>query len=312
MTDRMWLSPFTTLLRLYVDRTQAIADSLKLRTILASVIRENYILQLDDHTTSLDVLVVTLQPSNDWKASDKLFEFFDNCVLRLVRKPVHYYDALSDLVARSDGSHKIIDAHVDLLLMAIVEQWPFMAKATDDLTITNVATWLTRYLELSWLRSQDIDKANRNGQSKNILAHMRDQIKNGVNDEACCSILGRALSDPPELGLSIELVKSEGTNENQVIQSPTAKEESHLPEASVYQVPEGPPEEHEDHPELQRWTHEDTSDAISDGAIGQLLLCHCSKYPEIRQQAMTNIGTFMAKLRVSKSIRAFVKWANTV
>lgn len=308
----MSFSPFTTLLRLYVDRTQAIPDSLKLRTILASVIRENYILQLDDHMTSLDVLVVTLQPSNDWKASDKLFEFFDNCVLRLVRKPVHYYDGLSDLVARSDGSHKIVDAHVDLLLMAIVEQWPFMVKAADDLTITNVATWLTRYVELSWLRSRDIDKADRNGPSKNVLAHIRDQIKIGVNDEACCCVLDRALSNPPELGLSIELVKSAGIDENQVIQSPTAKEESHLPEAWVYQVPEGPPEEHEDHPELYRWTHEDTSDAIDDGAIGQLLLCLCSKYPEIRQQAMKNIGTFMVKLRVSESMRAFVKRANKI
>jgi len=308
MIEKMGLSPLTTLLKLHVNRRQAHFGSRQLGTLLASVFQDSHLLDSVNCMLSLDVLVLTLQNSDKWKASHTVFEFLDNCILRLVRKPVHYYDAFSNLVTNLDGAVKTTDTHVDLLLIAIMEQWPFLVKVADLSTVTNVATWLVRYLEFSWLRLRDMYEARLHRESTEVLTQIRDQIKVAINDKACHSMLERTLSDPRELGLSIEWAIFTGTNKQKRDEKPISQDEAHQPEPRVNQIPPGPPEEHEDHPGLNRWTREDNMDAINDGAIEELLLCLCSKYGEIRQQAMTSVGTFMAKLEVRRSAQILPQW----
>jgi len=303
LTEQMWLSPFTTLLKLYVDRRQVHTDSRQLRTLLVSVVQEHQFLDFSDGMLSLDVLVLTLQDSDQWKASNTVFEFLDNCILRLVRKPVHYYDTFSDLVATTSGAMETNDTDIDLLMIAIMEQWPFLAKFADEESVTNVATWLVRYIESSWLRMRNKDEARLHHGFLGVLAQIRDKIAILVNNEACRSMLNRTLSDPPELGLSIESATDISISEQERDEKPRSRVESREPEPCVNQVPPGPPEEHEDHPGLNRWTRENILDAISDGAIEELLLCLCSKYAEIRQQASASIGTFMAKLEVRRNMQ---------
>lgn len=302
-TEKMWLSPFTTLLKLHIDRRQAHSDSRQLRNLLVSVVQERQFLDSSNGMLSLDVLAFALQDSDKWKASNTVFEFLDNCILRLVRKPVHYYDKFSDLIATTAGAIGPTDTRIDLLLIAIMEQWPFLVKAVDEATVTNVATWLLRYIELSWLRIRNKDEARLHRSFTGVLAQIRDQITITVNDKACRSMLNRTLSDPPELGLSIESTTFTDFSEQKRDEIPRSRDESRQPEPYITQVPPGPPEEHEDHPGLNRWTREDILDAISDGAIEELLLCLCSKYVEIRKQAMTSIGTFMAKLEVRRNMQ---------
>ncbi len=247
---------------------------------------------------SLEVLVLTLHDSEKWKASSKVFEFLDNCILRVVRKSVHYYDTFSNIVATTAGANETADTHIDLLLITVVEQWPFLVKSADEAAVTNVATWLVRYIELSSLRirTKDDDRLYRG--CTRVLALIRDQISVAVNDEACRNMLDRTLNDPPELGLSIKSATLDSISEQELEVKPTSQGESREPEPCVNQVPPGPPEETEDHPGLNRWTRKDVMDAISDGAIEELFLCLCSEYAEIRQQAIASVGTFMAKLEV--------------
>lgn len=303
LIEQMWLSPFTTLLKLYIDRRQAHSDSRQLRTLLVSVVRERQFLDPSDGMLSLDVLAFTLQDSDTWKATTTVFEFLDNCILRLVRKPVQYYDTFSDVVATTAGAIETTDTHIDLLLIAIMEQWPFLIKVADEATVTNVATWLIRYMESSWLRIRNKNEATLHRSFTGVLAQIRDQITFAVNDEACRSILNRTLSESLELGSSIELATFTGINEQKWDEKPRSGDESRQPKHCVNLVPPGPPEEDEDHPGLDRWTREDILDAISDGAIEELLLCLCSRYAEIRQQAMASVGTFMAKLEVRRNLQ---------
>lgn len=281
-----------------------------MRTLLVSTIEESQVLDCSNSRLSLDVLAFTLQDSENWKAASAVYEFLDECVIRFVRKPVHYYDALSSLVGTADSANEMTDVHIDLLLVAIMEQWPFLVIAPDRSTTASVATWLVRYLEMSWLRVRNEKEAGLDRGS--VIRQIRDHIKTATKDKICRSLFKRTLNDPSELGLSLELVTSTiRKNEQDQVEKPTSAVESDQSQPCVVFAPSGPPQEHEDHPGLNRWTREDISDAISDGAVEELLLCLCSKYKEIRHQAITSVGAFMAKLEVRKIMRTR-RWTLTI
>ena len=288
------------LLRLYIDSTPAKVGSAQLETQLSLLAEASHVLVSDDRTPSVNTLLLSLQGSAGWTPVGAVFEFLDNCILRVVRKPVRYHDLRTRMVSSPESTVEPSQSHIDLLLFAIIEQWPFCLKNEDPKTIMNISIWLLRYIELTDLRIRGTNDMNVDSEASKTLAQIRDQLKIDVTDEVYRSELGKALTGAIEFGAPVSNAAPSGFFEG--VPSVDAKSASHTSwkEPSIDPVPPGPPQEPVDHPGLIRWTHEDLQSAIIDGAIEELLLCLCSQYQDIRRQAGTNVGTFLAKLKASK------------
>lgn len=294
----MWLSPFTMLLRLYLDRMRSDTRSEQLKTLLKTVIRDSQVLRLDSSMSSLDTLVLSLQDSKDRKSSGQVLGFLDDCILRVVRKPVHYYDALANIIATAQLDLNPGDCQVDLLLIAILDQWPFLVKSADALTVTNVSKWLVRFIEVMNLRKGHDEAQPLRGKTSRLLLEICDLLKAEVQDTSCRTIFEKALKERPGLESFDALVAVDAINEARHISRPAGSHLDTHPKPPEIYLPPGPPEEHGDHLDLYQWTRHEVQDAISEGHVKGLLLCLCSRHAEIRKQGLTGARAFMMRLEV--------------
>lgn len=246
---------------------------------------------MQQHTEkpSLDALLDSLVDNGSWHASDTVFQFLDNCIVRYVRKPLKYYDDSAKL--DGDAAPTVdqpADQPISLLLVVLMEQWPFLVKVEQPFSLLNVAEWLVRFL----------DNLKFIGEDSKKLAKIRDQIRSQVKDKECRGILNKALKGTrdPVTSHNQEPVYLGGLGRgNEPWPSEPATKD---PLLMMSQSPTGPPKENENHPELTRWTQQDVSDAVEDGTIGQLILCLCSTYEEIRKQAFGNLFRLLVKVQV--------------
>lgn len=297
MAESMRLSPFTMVLRLYLDRVGAGAISEQLGTLLNAVATESQILRSNTSRPSLDGLVLSLQDSEDWKASCRVFEFLDHCILHLVRRPVHYYDILVELIAAAKLDVNPGDYQVDLLLIAIMDQWRFMVESADAPTVTNVSIWLVRFIEnMNLTNDYHEETPVRDGTTK-LLSQIHDRLKPGIQDVYCRAMFERVLEERSVVGTLRQLVSAKTINEtgqlSRLVDSPLE-----APPKLEVALPSGPEEEQEDHPGLHQLTRYEVQEAISEGHVKALILCLCSKHVGIRKQALTGVRAFMTRLKV--------------
>ena len=288
----MPLSPFTTILRLHVNAAKNAQGNIQ--ELLQSVVENHAILQHDTKISAFDALVASLKADGEWQATSSLYAFLDNCILRLVRKTIKYYGDVKELTdsvmfETTDNQRKPIS----LLLMVILEQWSFFVEAAPASELANVTSWIARYMEYLQCIGEDIA----------LLQNVGNQLGDKIKDEHTRSMLKAVFEKEANVD-AIALLRGR----LHTVESPKSNDsglEGHLQVSADnitepdLDLPYGPPEEAEDHPELSRWMKQEISDAIEDGAMGKLLLCLCSKHEEVRKQALVAIRSFMAKLEVS-------------
>lgn len=284
----MLLSPFTTLLRLHVVSPNVYMEG-HVEALLRSIIEETTILNQDVNYHRLGILVLSLQDCANAQASDSFFEFIDNCLLRCSRKPVKYYDDLTALVSaiRPSVGVEVNDCKIDLLLITILDQWPFLVKSAATIIIEAATSWLVRYMGLLM----------HTGSNMIVLSNIRDQFMNQVTSRKNRSLLEGALKEPAESSMQRDLRET-----NKFIQDKSANLVVHLPKSRPdspehFSIPELPAEG-EDYPVLRKWIQKETPEAIIDGEVGQLILCLCSKHEEIRKQAIVALRSFSGGLEV--------------
>ena len=273
----------------------------KYSEVVQSIAIEN---QLLNSRHSLNALNLSLQDFGSWKASDNVFEFLDNCILRLVRNLIHYYDLASSLVLPKEHRVDSSDIRIDLLLVAVMEQWHFLAKSVDSATLQNVSLWLIRYIAAVRL-TLSYDGGDMDGSgTADLLSQIKTRIRTKTEDKSCRRIFRSGWEDPLEFGISKQAMEVAAANIEETVRQLGTQTQPETPEISANLVPSGPPQEDEDHPGLNRWSRADIGDAISEGAIGDLFLCLCSQYVEIRKQALSSVEALMRKLEVSYGLNS--------
>ena len=83
------LSPFTTLLKAYISH-DGLGKSSQMRRILSTVTSGNIFIGFQGHHDALDILCLSLRIS-EMQDREEVYTFLDNCILRLVRRPVVYF-----------------------------------------------------------------------------------------------------------------------------------------------------------------------------------------------------------------------------
>ena len=286
------------LLRFLIDQIRLKHQIEELGLLLTTVATESHVLRSYTSTASLNNLVLSLRDSEEWKATDRVFEFLDHCISHLVRKPIHYYDVLAELIASAELHINPRFCQVDLLLVTIVDQWRFLVESADTPTVTHVSEWLVRYMEVINLENGYVQRGAIGDETTRLLSRLRDQLKSRIQDTTCRAILETALEDRRELGGLEQLVATNTISEAGHILRLTNPPLKTHPKQEIG-LPAGPPEEHEDHPGLHQWTGHEVQDAISEGHVKALILCLCSKYVGIRKQALAEVRGFMTRLQVS-------------
>ncbi|KAI9836551.1 MAG: hypothetical protein M1819_001183 [Sarea resinae] len=289
--ESLQFSPFIVLLKLCVNTPKGVSK-LQLQELLHAITLENGVLQQETKPSSLAALLSSLETTKAASESAAVFGFLENCVGRLVRKPVSYSDQLDsvrDSAKVRKNSKK--DLPVSLLILALNEQLEFVAKkeSTDG---TTIATWLARYLGYS----------KQIGEDSAVLKVIRDAMISVFPQKGYQSILKKAFKHEdanlvPSSKPSADEISTDGAPKSQ--RTPRTGDEPVDDTTEMIEMMESPPAEDENHRGLNRWTQKDVQEAVEDNDVGQLIICLCSKHFDIRKQALANVQRLMEKLTTS-------------
>ena len=255
-------SPFTVLLQLSTRESSSALLKNGLEHLLRNIAYDSGLLQSRTKQSAFGALGASLSAHEEWAPSDATFNFVDECIGRLVRKPVKYMDDLDELQPIADGDS---ERTLSLLVMVCLEQAPFTSrmKAPEQ---QEILMWMSRFFAA----------LENVGEDEAILKAARTQLKAQKLELPNVSA-GDVLI--PEVGDQKETSKptdSLSANDHDITNT----------HDSSFALTEAP-DESENRPELRKWQNLDVEEAIQDGIAGRLAVCLCSKYPEIRKQGLT-------------------------
>lgn len=203
--------------------------------------------------------------------------FLDNCITRLIKKPVFYLDLAESLV--SSGQENL-----SLLVSVISEQWPFVIKSGQPDKQTAISSLISRLLGLLHVAGED----------EEALMRVFDSVIDSTENRKARSALKNAFKHA-------KLAVDKDGNDRKLITavvSPTFESQVQRPRVNLTEIFGELPVESESHPVLNRWEREEIELALEKGHIGELMFSLCSEYEEIRRQAGAAIPRFMVKIRV--------------
>src|SRR6266480_4914374 len=285
-------TPFLTLAKLAgmnLARSGAIGSS-ELEEILKSTVRECGLLDTTRHYRALHVFLRSVGEVKDEKG---VLDFLDDCLQRAVRRPIKYED---DLDALTVWVHSKIPPHtirVSLLMMTLIEQWPFVEKVRKD-ALHGIAAWLRLF----------IYSLCQIGEDRAIHVALVDRLVLATTDKKAKNILestlttfkdGRKFCIPPEIA-----------DESKATATTTTTTATAEPVSAIQVVPSTfsistfqPPPEDNKHTALTKWSTKDITTTIEEGHLSALIPLLSSTTLSIRRQALTALGRFASKLHDS-------------
>lgn len=263
-------SSFTSILKVLAEGLNN-DTSQEIRNLLTEVLIFDHILR-DSHA-SFSSLVSSFGDSGPEDLHSQL-TFFDNCVCRGAKRPVHYVELVESWHKGSYGSFSP-------LVAIIVEQWPFVTKAGNTATEAAVGAWISRLLGL----------LKQAGENAKALKAARDKLREATGDKKTKSLLKKSLKVS-------EVTDMEG-GEEESTQKASAISSTKKQDVDLDAMFGSLPAESDTHNELRKWEKDEIDVAVEQGRIAELMLGLCSQHEEVRRQAYANITRFMAKLRVS-------------
>ncbi|KAL4907565.1 hypothetical protein BDW74DRAFT_189852 [Aspergillus multicolor] len=266
----MQFSAFTSILKVLINATSG--ESFKeIHKLLTNVLAEHSAIRLPSFSAIL--------PSFDAADSEALghqLAFFDNCVCRTAKKPVHYQDLVESLVDNSQP--------LGALVAAVIEQWPFVVKAGNADTQKSVAEFIAALLK----------NLHSSGESLQGLKAARDALVDATEEKKLKSRFKKALK-----GCEEDEQDGNKTDTESSGQTPSAPKKE-WQDLDLEETFGALPVEGTTHNELHRWEQKELEESLEEGRVGELLLCLCSEHEEVRRQALLNISRFMMKLKESK------------
>ncbi len=285
------MSPFTIVLKYYVVNHKAQQSNIG-RTLLQPAIDDISLSAPSTTVSFLEILVSSLRRTDQVETESFVFEYLDECLVRLAKKPVKYYDDLMAIIYQI-GSDKagVKNYSIGLLLVVILEQSPYLVKSKPSHNLHSVTKWLTRYLNISM----------QAGENHIVLSYFRNQIGQQLSDTTTSELLQKSLEEPEQLCFLNEPSLLHGLSRRKVSRPTKVVSQAETAKSGALEPP-SPPIEVDDEHDLTRWAKKDIIQATLDGDVGALALCLCSKYEEVRKQALNNLRIVLGKLEVGKRL----------
>ncbi|KAL9031697.1 MAG: hypothetical protein Q9196_000292 [Gyalolechia fulgens] len=262
-----------------------------LEAILQSALSDGLSMTIENGSNLLTGLLQSLRGAKEWQPAEALFEFLDDCFIRLSKRVVKYHQDLLQQVAEFYGdSARDIASLGGELLVVVTEQWPFIQRSATMLDLENISRWFSYYLFIQEQRDKD----------SKFVHHTRHVVEKITIDKQCTELLKTA----PEAACGDATNYDSGEVDKLAtppLETWTVQEDVGAEAEKIeWEPPSPPPPEKEDHPGLGKWKQLDVEEAISEGAIEELILCLCSKYADIRKQALIELRLWMKKVETSQ------------
>lgn len=278
-------SPFVILLKLVVQSASQNTTS-AIRELMLSIVKEHGIIQTETPKSSLDVLVRVLSGLQNPSARDAVFDFLDDCVQRLVRRPLKYLDDLDALEQETATTIAKEPRPVSMILVPVLEQWAFVPGSRPN-EAYDIGRLIDAYLTMS----------ERIGEDDNIISILRRKFLDIADKSELdrSQLIGASLID--NFGIE-EAHQPEEAAPGKPILQPHITENDAVSGAQVLAA-DAPPTEPESHSELLRWVHKDIDSIVEENLAGALVLCLCSTQLSIRKEALINTRKLAAKFLTS-------------
>jgi len=276
------LSPFTTLLKLYVESSTELAEA-RLQDVLDFVANENQLVESTSKSRGLEPLVLALK--NVEIIDPIVWSFFDNCFERCARSPIRYLENIEEQLAEAAiPSEETIASPI---MITIGEQLPFFVASSPDKKAAKVfVELLSTYLGYS----------AASGISGEFLESTRNIWASALGDEKLSKKLSvtqksasvAATDSAPTLqelprtanGLSRNIPKVDLTSDNLVgilsVPIPTAKENA-----------------------LLKWSTKTPEELVEEGHAVSAIWLLASEHISIRKEALVTLAKMAAKIKDS-------------
>lgn len=280
--ETLQYTPFLTLANVASNnlaRSGAVGST-ELEYLLEGIMRDNGLFLMRKDKLAAYAFLQSLSVLRQEKSP---LEFVDDCLQRNIRRPIKYEDDLDALIMRVHGEDLSHSPRISLLLITLIEQWPFVEK-TRQAAAHSIANWL-RHL-IFYLRQI--------GEDSKLLDAVVEDLVLGTADFD----LKKTLQNPPTTSTPIAKLSTEVESQEA---APSTHQPNHtVPSFDISVV--APLREDPKHTALTKWSTKDIPTAIEEGHLSSLILLLSSPHLSIRRQAIAALRQFSAKLPSSSYI----------
>lgn len=266
----------------------------RINLLLRSINKETQILQDRTKLSALGALHSSLKAIEQSGLAASTYDYLDNSIIRLFHRPVHYEDRLAAILDQSDDILSSNDAPISLLLIALVEQWPYLERSetVGDAAKLVAAKFLAKLLGY----------CKRIGEDELVMTILRKELLKGPGHDEYKNIFKTALDQAPEIGedpfdIAVHTETSPAnSNKHDVPSRPGSPGMDDMDEDATEDLLGA---NYEDPKALFSWIHKDVQDAVEDGDVAGLIRCLSSSELRIRMQALSGLAKLVQKLESS-------------
>ncbi|KAI0889010.1 ribosome 60S biogenesis N-terminal-domain-containing protein [Annulohypoxylon maeteangense] len=289
-TSDMSHSPFTTLLRLSVEKTTGLSNE-SLGNVLYWVASEHQLVENRPNSQGLYPLIAALRSLEN--IDPAIWTFLDNCAERCARTPVKYLEMIEEQLEKAKVAE---DKNVITcpLMMTIAEQLPYLISSSPSkTTLKELVQFLSEYLGYSLA----------SGVNKRFLKATKELLASGLGEQK-------------KLGAKLRILEREiSTSETQ---NNSHQDTTTVTNGLVNGVINGTDNDsdHEISPHgleqrlsvpiivtkdssLSRWTSKTPEELVEEGYAASLIRLLLSEHSSIRKEALTSIVKVAAKVKES-------------
>ncbi|CAJ2513684.1 Uu.00g018030.m01.CDS01 [Anthostomella pinea] len=283
-TPEMPTSPFTTLLRLYIEKTTALSGD-RLSNVLSYVADEYQLVESRPNSPGLDPLIEALRRVSGINA--EVWTFLDNCVERCGRTPTKYLEMIEEQMEKA-GVDTDVNTTTCPLMMTLVEQIPFFVSASPG----------KRALEqLVQLLSEYLGCSLASGINRAFLHVTREMLIAGIGDKK----LGGKVLIPDRSTSSEELPSTHDIDATPVDGLVDGVAGGAAPRISTEELEDrlSVPIITSKENSLLKWSSKTPEELVEEGYATSLILLLSSEHPSIRREALTNVMKMATKIKES-------------
>ncbi|KAI0387844.1 ribosome 60S biogenesis N-terminal-domain-containing protein [Hypomontagnella monticulosa] len=281
-------SPFTTLLRLSVEKTTGLSNE-SLNNVLHWVAGEHQLVENRPKFPGLYPLIAALKSLGSIDSA--IWAFLDNCVERCARTPVKYLEMIEEQLSKASLPEDE-DTITCPLMMTIAEQIPyFKSSSPDKATLKEFVQLLSEYLGHSLAV----------GVSQPFLTATRELFATGLGDQKISTKLRIKERKKPTSALHENQQEHDtvinGWNNGANREMDVDSTDQITPE-DLEQSLSVPIVTSKDN-SLLKWSSKTPEELVEEGYASSVIRLLSSEHSSIRREALTSIAKMAAKIKDS-------------
>ncbi|KAI1142376.1 ribosome 60S biogenesis N-terminal-domain-containing protein [Hypoxylon sp. FL0543] len=288
-TSDLPLSPFTTLLRVFVEKTTGLSNE-SLGNVLHWVASEHELVDSRPNSPGLYPLIAALRSLES--IDPAIWTFLDNCAERCARTPVKYLELIEEQLEKA-GITENEDAVTCPLMMTIGEQIPYFVSSSPSKAV------LKAFVQLL---SEYLGHSLAAGVSEPFLIATKDLFATGFGDQKRL----RAKLCIPDRQSSTHEAQEPNKHTTATTNSLANGAIEGADSDSIFQISADDLEQRLSVPiatskdsSLSRWTSKTPEELVEEGYASSLIRLLYSEHSSIRKEALTNIVKMAAKIKDS-------------